>query len=171
MNDVTETFNTVYDATFRELMRCCLLKVPIADADDLIQNTYAQFYRALQRKGIAAIRDPKAYLITVLKHEIASYHRSRKRHSEIPFDEIPPNLMTDGSAEDLSLDWLTVDEITEQLKAEPERTQRMFILYYGYCMKIGDIAKEMDTTAAGVKSKLLRVRKKLRNTVEKERTL
>ena len=39
MNDVTETFNTVYDATFRELMRYCLLKAPIEDAHDLLQNT------------------------------------------------------------------------------------------------------------------------------------
>lgn len=171
MNDVTETFNTVYDATFRELMRYCLLKAPIADADDLIQNTYAQFYRALQRKGIAAIRDPRAYLLTVLKHEIASYHRSRKRRSEIPFDEIPPNVSADDSVEELSLDFVAVDAITERLKAEPERTQRMFILYYGYGMKLGDIASEMGTTTAGVKSKLLRVRKKLRATFEKEKTL
>ncbi|MBR0435831.1 MAG: RNA polymerase sigma factor [Clostridia bacterium] len=171
MKDATETFNTVYDATFRELMRYCLCKVPIADADDLLQNTYAQFYRTLVRKGIRAIRDPKAYLFIILKHEIAGYHRSRKRHSEIPFDEIPSNIPSDDSVEDLSLDYVAIDEITKRLKAEPERTQRMFILYYGYGMKLGDIALEMGTTAAGVKSKLLRVRKKLRATEEKEKTL
>lgn len=171
MNDVTETFNTVYDATFRDLMRHCLCKVPIADADDLIQNTYAQFYRALSRKGIAAIRDPKAYLFTVLKHEIASYHRSRKRRSEIPFDEIPSNIPSDDSVEDLSLDFVAIDEITKRLKSEPERTQRMFILYYGYGMKLGDIALEMGTTAAGVKSRLVRLRRKLKTSYEEENCL
>ncbi len=171
MNDVTERFNTVYDATFRELMRYCLCKVPIADADDLMQNTYAKFYRALCRKGADAIREPKAYLISVLKHEIASCYRFRAKRREIPFDEIPPNLPADDSVEELTLDFVAADEITSFLQAEPERTQRMFILYYGYGMKLGDIATEMGTTAAGVKSKLLRVRKKLRATFEKEKLL
>ena len=86
MKDVTETFNTVYDATFRELMRCCLLKVPIEDAHDLLQNTYAQFYRTLLKKGSSAIRDPKAYLMTVLKHEIASYYRSGAKRKTVSLE-------------------------------------------------------------------------------------
>ena len=171
MNDVTEFFNTVYDATFRELMRYCLLKAPLKEADDLLQNTYAKFYRTLLKKGNGAIRDPKSYLFTALKHEIAGYYRSRAGKNEIPFDEVPSNLLRDDSAEDLSLDSVAVDEITKQIKAEPERTQRMFILYYGYGMKLGDIAMEMGTTAAAVKSKLVRVRKKLRATLQEEKTL
>ena len=126
MKDVTETFNTVYDATFRELMRCCLLKVPMEDAHDLLQNTYAQFYR---------------------------------------------NEPDDVSVEDLSLDHAAIDDVLEQLRKEPESTQRMFILYYGYGMKLGDIAKETGTTAVGVKSRLARVRKKLRTSLGEENTL
>ena len=171
MIDVTDYFNTIYDATFRELMRYCLLKVPIADADDLLQNTYAKFYRTLTRRGLDAIREPKAYLLTALKHEIAGFYRFHAKRREVPFDEVPPNVTSDDSVEDLSLDFIAANEITERLKTEPERTQRMFILYYGYGMKLGDIASEMGTTAAGVKSKLLRVRKKLRATLHEEKTL
>ena len=61
-----------------------------------------------------------------------------------------------------------VDAIMLRLKAEPERTQRMFLLYYGYGMKLGDIAKELGTTEAGVKSCLVRVRRKLRATLKEE---
>jgi RNA polymerase sigma-70 factor (ECF subfamily) len=167
MNDVTEFSNTVYDATFRELMRCCLLKVPIEDAHDLLQNTYAQFYRALLKKGSSAIRDPKAYLMTVLKHEIAGYYRFRAKRKEIPLEAIE-NEPDNVSAEDLSLDFAAVDEILSRIKTEPESTQRMFLLYYGYGMKLGDIAKEMGTTDSAVKSRLVRVRKKLRTTFGEE---
>ena len=167
MNDVTETFNTVYDATFRELMRYCLLKAPLEDAHDLLQNTYAQFYRALLKKGSSAIRDPKAYLMTVLKHEIAGFYRFRAKRKEIPLEAIE-NEPDNVSAEDLSLDFAAVDEILSRIKTEPESTQRMFLLYYGYGMKLGDIAKEMGTTDSAVKSRLVRVRKKLRTTFGEE---
>ncbi len=167
MNDVTETFNTVYDATFRELMRYCLLKAPLEDAHDLLQNTYAQFYRVLQRKGTSAIRDPKAYLFTALKHEIAAFYRFRAKRKEIPLEAIE-NEPDNVSAEDLSLDFAAVDEILSRIKTEPESTQRMFLLYYGYGMKLGDIAKEMGTTDSAVKSRLVRVRKKLRTTFGEE---
>ena len=155
MSDVTDYFNTVYDATFRELLRVCLLKVRAEDAHDVLQNTYAKFYRHLQRRGTRAVRDPKAYLVTVLKHETAS------KRMELPL-EAAENEADDCSAEELCLDKAAVSEIISCLKTEPELTQRMFILYYGYGMKLGDIAKEIGATEAGVKSRLKRVRKKLR---------
>ena len=170
MNDVTETFNTVYDATFRELMRYCLLKAPLEDAHDLLQNTYAQFYRMLAKKGSGAIRDPKAYLMTVLKHEIAGFYRFRAKRKEIPLEAIE-NEPDNVSAEDLSLDFAAVDEILSRIKTEPESTQRMFLLYYGYGMKLGDIAKEMGTTDSAVKSRLVRVRRKLRADFGEENAL
>ena len=170
MKDVTETFNTVYDATFRELMRYCLLKTPIEDAHDLLQNTYAQFYRTLVKKGKSAIRDPKAYLITTLKHEIASYYRSGAKRKTVSL-ELIENEPDDVSVEDLSLDHAAIDDVLGQLRKEPESTQRMFILYYGYGMKLGDIAKETGTTAVSVKSKLARVRRKLRTSFGEENAL
>lgn len=167
MKDVTEQFNTVYDATFRELMRRCLLKVPIEDAHDLLQNTYAQFYRALLKKGARAIRDPKAYLFMTLKHEIAGYYRSGAKQKTVPLTlvENEPDCV---SIESLSLDRIETAELFETLKHEPERTRRIFILYYGYGMKLGEIAQETGTTEAGVKSLLARVRKKLRTSLGEE---
>jgi len=170
MNDVTETFNTVYDATFRELMRYCLLKAPLEDAHDLLQNTYAQFYRALLKKGSSAIRDPKAYLFTALKHEIAGFYRSGTKRKTVPL-ELVSDEPDSISVEDLSLDRAAVGDVLDQLKREPADTQRMFILYYGYGMKLGDIAKETGTTAASVKSKLARMRRKLRASLGEENAL
>ncbi|MBR3037438.1 MAG: sigma-70 family RNA polymerase sigma factor, partial [Clostridia bacterium] len=89
---------------------------------------------------------------------------------EIPLETIE-NEPDRGSVEDLSLDFAAVDAIMLRLKAEPERTQRMFLLYYGYGMKLGDIAKELGTTEAGVKSCLVRVRRKLRADFGEENAL
>ena len=75
------------------------------------------------------------------------------------------------SVEDLSLDHAAIDDVLGQLRKEPESTQRMFILYYGYGMKLGDIAKETGTTAVSVKSRLARVRRKLRTSLGEENAL
>jgi DNA-directed RNA polymerase specialized sigma24 family protein len=114
MNDVTDVFNSVYDATFRELMRYCLCKAPLEDAHDLLQNTYAQFYRALLKKGVHAIRDPKAYLFAALKHEIAAFYRFRARQRTVPLEAIE-DAADEISVEDLSLDGAAVDALMQRI--------------------------------------------------------
>ncbi|MBO4563508.1 MAG: sigma-70 family RNA polymerase sigma factor [Clostridia bacterium] len=168
MIDVTEYFNTVYDATFRDLMRFCLMKARVEDAHDLLQNTYAKFYRHILRRGAGSIRDPRAYLMTVLKHETARLYRTRARITELPLESAENEAADTGSPEDLSLGRAAAQEIMSAIKTEPELTQRVFLLYYGYGMKLGDIAKETGTTEAGVRSRLKRVRKKLRSSLGEE---
>lgn len=169
MNDATDYFNVIYDATFRDLMRYCLLKVPLFAADDVLQNTYAQFYRMLCRRR-QTIDDPKAYLITILKHEIASYYRSRAKRRELPLETLGDETNS-VSVEDLGLDHIAIDELRNAIKDEPESTQRMFLLYYGYEMKLHEIASEMGTTTASVKNRLARLRRKLKTMYEKEKEL
>ena len=166
MKDVIEYFNTVYDATFRELTRLCLLKVPADDAHDLLQNTYAKFYDVIRRRGRDAVSEPRAYLTAVLKHEIARYHRSRAGRRELPL-EAAVSEPAEGDVEELGLDSAAVGEILDAIRDEPEITWRTFLLYYGYGMKLGEIADEMGTTEASVKSRLVRARRKIRKRFEK----
>ena len=167
MNDVTEYFNTVYEATFRELTRRCIQKAPIEDARDILQNTYAKFYGFILRRGAGAVRDPHAYLARMLKHEIARWHRSKAARQELPL-EAAENEPTDCSVEDMGLDRAAAGEILACIEGESDATKRSFILYYGYGMQLCDIAKEMGTTEAGVKSRLLRVRKKIKTKLDQE---
>lgn len=167
MKDATEYFNTVYEATFRELTRRCMLKAPIEDARDILQNTYAKFYGFILRRGVDAVRDPNAYLARMLKHEIARWHRSKAGRRELPI-ETAENEPLDFSVEESGLDCASVSEILACIEGESEATKRMFILYYGYGMKLGDIAEEMGATEAGIKSRLLRARKKIRTKLNEE---
>ena len=170
MKDVTEYFNAVYAETFSELARLCLLKVPADDAHDLLQNTYAKFYDVIRRRGREAVSEPKAYLAALLKHEIARYHRSRARLRLLPL-EAAENEPSDEDVEELGLKSAAADEIFDALKSEPELTRRVFLLYYGYGMKLGEIADEMGSTEAGVKSRLVRARRKLRERFGEENDL
>ena len=62
-------------------------------------------------------------------------------------------------------------DVLDRLKHEPAETQRMFLLYYGYGMTLGDIALETGKTMSAVKSRLVRVRRKLRTTFGEEKDL
>ena len=167
MKEITDYFNTVYDATFRELTRLSLLKAPEDDARDLLQNAYAKFFDLIRRRGKDAVRDPKAYLTTVLKHEIAHFHRSRARISLIPL-EAAENEPADENVEELGVSAAASEEIISLLKTEPELTRRIFILCYGYGMKLGEIAEEMGVTEAAVRSRLARARKRIREQIKEE---
>lgn len=165
MKDVIDYFNKVYDATFRELLRLCLLKVPSDDAHDLLQNTYARFYDVIRRRGKDAVSEPKAYLSKLLKHEIARFHRSRARLKKLPL-EAAADEPADEDVEELGLGNAAIKEILDALRDEPELTRRVFILYYGYGMKHSEIAEEMGTTEAAVKSRLVRARRRIRERFE-----
>lgn len=45
-------FNEIYDATYRDMLRYALVKARcIEDVEDLLQTTYAKFYRRICRHG------------------------------------------------------------------------------------------------------------------------
>ena len=172
MTEITTYFNSVYDATFRDLMRYCIIKAPqIADADDLVQIAYTKFYRTLCRRGVRAIRNPNAYLMTLLKRELAGYYRLRASKKEVSLEVVGDEPDSTNSVEYLGLEHLTADEVWAQVRSEPETTQRMFILFYGYEMRIREIADALGTTEASVKNRLLRVRNKLKETYERRTEL
>lgn len=168
MKNVTDHFNTVYDATFRELTRLSLLKAPADDAHDLLQNAYAKYFSLISRRGRDAVRDPKAYLVKVLKHEIAHYHRRRARLATLPLDAAE-NEPSDENVEELGINYAAAEEIVSALEDEPELTRRIFLLAYGYGMKLGDIADGMGLTEAAVRSRLARARNRIRIKLKEEK--
>ena len=168
-DDLNAYFNTVYDATFRTLMRVCLCKARrLADADDLLQNTYASFYRHIRRHGPASVENAQAYLLTLLRRELAAYYRKWPWERETALDEIAELAATDEPPEAQSLERLTAEEIWTLLERESELTQRVFVLYYGYEMRIKEIASALKLSESAVKNRLLRTQKKLRSSLSKK---
>lgn len=171
MTDIDAYFGIVYDATFRELSRRCVVKAKrIQDVDDLLQNTYERFYRHIRRHGTNAVENAQAYLMTLLNKELARHYRFYARKREVAYDDSVEPLETAETPEAETLDRLTLDEIWALIESEPTMTQKVFVLFYGHDMAIAQIAAELGISEAAVKNRLMRARNKIRAKMRKEET-
>ena len=168
MEDVNAYFRLVYDATFRELSKWCVIRAKrVQDVEDLLQNTYERFYRHIRRHGTDAVLEPRAYLYAMLQKELSRYYRFHALLRREKEEAIP--LAVDVPEAD-ALDRLTLDEIWEQVRQQPEATQKVFVLYYGHDMSIRDIAEALGMTESAVKNRLMHARSKIRIAMQKEGT-
>lgn len=169
MTDVSTYFNQVYEATFRTLMRACVCKARrLADADDLLQNTYARFYRCIQKHGVGSVQNPQSYLLGILQKELIAYYRLLPWSREVALDEISELPDPNESTESRCIRALTVDEVWKQIRSESELTQRVFLLYYAYGLHLKEIATVLHLTEAAVKNRLLRTQRKIRKQLIEE---
>lgn len=152
-------FNAIYDATYRDMLRYALVKARcIEDVEDLLQTTYAKFYRRICRHGYDDIGSARAYLVTLLHKELARYYRFRaeKRETELPYHA----LTADDAVvpERIGVTSLTLSEIWDAVKSMPVLSQKAFLLYYGFDQPIAEIARSLSLSETAVKSRLHRAR-------------
>ncbi len=167
MTNPTSYFNDVYDATYDELRRYAVIKARrVQDVEDLLQNTYARFYQHICRHGSSVIENARSYLVTVLRRELAHYYADAARRQETCLDDAAeaqsPVVTSDGSRR------LETDEIWACVRRESELSQKIFILFYGYGMKTGQIAEALGQKDVTVRSRLSRTRDNIRSQLYQE---
>ena len=169
MEDAEAYFRRIYDATFADLTRLCVVRARrVQDVEDLVQNVYERFYKHLKRHGTQVIEDPKAYLAALLYKELARYYRFHALRRETVTDTVPEPCEPVDWSETMALDRLTADEIWQRILEEPVLTQKVFVLYYGYDMSLRQIAESLDVSESAVKNRLYHVRNRIRREMTKE---
>ena len=131
--DCLDYFNDVYDATYSDMLRYALVKARCAEGvEDLLQNTYAKFFRRIRQHGHADIGNPRAFLVTLLHKELARYYRFHAVRSEAELrQDLPPAAATQPAAETLGVTALTLSEVWDCVRSMPPLSQKVFLLYYG----------------------------------------
>ena len=67
MESLEEKLVEIYEETYKDVFRYIVSKCEnISDVQDLIQNTYLNFYKAMKKKEI---KEPKKYIITIARNE------------------------------------------------------------------------------------------------------
>ena len=156
-------FNRIYEETYRDVLRYIVAKTNRADdVEDILQEVYRSFYVRLCRSGEHGIRDAKRYLIVIAKKELTRFYRNRSTRAE---KELP---LTDDAAEltePLDESYFTAEAAKrtwEIVRREPLASYKAFTLYYGFSMRICDIAREVGLSEQAVKQRLLRTRNRIR---------
>lgn len=119
------------------------------EIEDLVQNTFISFYRAIDRFDIE--RPILPYLYEITKNEMKMYFRARK-HS-LSLDEA----IYMDSGNDLKLDEENLDDLLKVLNNDERRALTM--LYEGYSYQ--EISKKIGKPLNSTKTLIRRARIKL----------
>ncbi len=164
-------FNRIYEETHRDILRWIVIKTNRAnDVEDLLQEVYRSFYARLLRHGARDILDAKRYLIAIAKKELARFYRNKsaRRENECAFDDA----VTEDAEQALDERFFTAEaarRVWALVRQEPLLSYKAFTLYYGFSMRIAEIAAALGVTEAAVKQRLMRTRNHIRAELKGER--
>ena len=87
----TALFESIYKATFKSISKHVYFNAAqLADAEDIVQTVYAQFYTSVIAKD-KTVENPQAYLMTMAKNELTLYYQN-KANQAIQRNEDPHNV-------------------------------------------------------------------------------
>lgn len=168
-------FNSTYDAMYQRVLQYVIMKCSdISYVEDIVQDTFAEFYKLLCKKGQEYIRNNEAIIMQIAKTKVYKYYSLKRKLKNI----LPLTNKKEEDIETVDLDTLeieqryinsyTVTEIWRIIKKMPKDVQKIFVLHYYLDKKIVDIAIELRLTQSNVKHKLYRTIEKIREIYKKE---
>jgi RNA polymerase sigma-70 factor (ECF subfamily) len=171
-------FNSVYSDTYPDVLKFVIIKTSRADqVDDILQNTYRNFYARILKRGYDDIGAPKAFIIRLAQKEISRHYKRKaeKRERETGLEDYDARIESD----ELSLariveDRDTLEAVRVVVAGMPLLSYKSFVLFYYYDMSIASIARHLGISENNVKNRLWRariaVRKGLKGDYDGQRT-
>jgi RNA polymerase sigma factor (sigma-70 family) len=166
-SELNKVVTTIYEATYNDVLRYIVAKCRSADdVQDLIQNTYLNFYNRLTKGGV--VKESKKYLIKIARNEVYKlYGYFSFTKNSIPVfsqtdDEDFSNYELEAFSKEADYNELLCDELWDYLKKGDILTFKIFVLYYNQDLKISDIAKMLKVKESTIKNRLYRTIKQMR---------
>lgn len=166
--NVTEHFNRIYDATWERVRRYLYPRVRAPeDLADILQETYLELYRALERGN-----DPnnsEAFVMHIAKQKLARHYKAQSNHA-IPIDwEDTPEVdqydldrWLDESLEDQIVIEQLSNTILSELPREPWPIRQIFTCIFSMEMKMPEVASALDLSVNQVRNLYYRTLRDLR---------
>lgn len=167
-------FNEIYDSTNKVALtlitaKCC----NIEDINDIFQETYAEIFAVIDKKGIDYIENPEAFVRRIVKQKIYRYYSATQRLkmqiSIIQTDkdgkefDISDSVIDELSIEENYILTERIDEVREFLKNKPILTRKVFHLFYSLDKTIPEIAELLEVGQSTVKNHIYRTLKEVRD--------
>lgn len=164
-----ESFEEIYNRTYKNVLKYIVIHCKnMEDVNDIIQDTYTEFYKKLKKSNKFKIEDEQSFIIGISKNIMKKYYRLKYRDENNIIDieniEIEANI-------DLELQFITkenVDKVWKNLQNKDAKIIKIFYLHYVLDMKLTDIAIKLKLTESSVKNCIYRTIKELRGNIKKE---
>ncbi len=173
MEELTNAyFNSAYDQMYGKGVAYVVKKCSNLDyVEDIVQDTFSEFYQLLQRKGEGYIKDLNALVMRLAKIKVYKYYSLKERLKKIvPLTRIDPDgkeydyIESDTyEVEDKIIDACLIKDIWSIIRSMPLNVQKVFVLHYYFDKTIREVALELGLTESDVKHKLYRTIEKIRS--------
>lgn len=163
-------FNNIYEETYSDVLKYVIIKCHnINDANDIIQDTYLEFWKILNKKNIEE-SNIKSFLIGIAINKIKKHYTLIDRIRTISiFNDTEISIKSNINIENLIIknnDWSLIWEYIKNKKNQD--IPKIFYLYYKLELSIKEISKELNVTESYVKNLIYRTLKELSTTFGKE---
>ena len=165
----TKEFNDIYNLTYSDLLKYIIIKCHnVNDTNDIIQETYLEFWKILNRKEIDK-SNIKSYLIGIAINKIKKHYSLLDRLKITFLDDEKLTVNDNVDIEDLIIEKNDWNLIWNYIKNKRNQDiPKVFYLHYRLGLSIKDISKELDKNESYIKNLIYRTLKELSTTFGKE---
>lgn len=162
-------FNEMYDKTHLDLLKYVIIKCHnINDANDIIQETYLEFWNIINKKELSN-SNIKSYLIGIANNKIKKHYTLFQKINTISiFEKNEKDIELIDLLEDkINIEnyviqkdnWLSVWQFIKGKKNQD--IPKVFYLYYKLELSIKEISKEFNVSESYIKNLIYRTLKEL----------
>ncbi|HOQ13700.1 MAG: sigma-70 family RNA polymerase sigma factor [Eubacteriales bacterium] len=173
--NITHQFNEIYSDTWKTVLSYVTSKCSnTADIHDIVQDTYVELYKIMEKRGADYIKNPHALALRIAKQKVSRHYSLISRlRMFLPLavsagddSEDNANLLEfeadDFLTEDFVVDRIVLEEVKRILFQKPQDVKKVFYLFYEVGLTIPEIAKALSMSESNVKHKLYRTLGELR---------
>lgn len=164
-------FNKIYDETNLELLKYVIIKCHnVNDANDIIQETYLELWKILNKKMLSDI-NIKSYLIGIANNKMKKHYSLLQKLKTVSlFEKNEKDMELIDTIEDkVDINNLIIKNdnwsmIWAYIKGKKNQDiSKIFYLYYKLELSIKDISNELKVSESYIKNLLYRTLKELQD--------
>ena len=175
--DITSRFDEIYASTNKAVLAFVTAKCGnTADIQDIVQDTYVEVYRILEKRGVAYIKNDKALVLRIARQKLSRHYSLAERLKIF----VPMTVVTDEGeevnvadfeadaflTEEFTVDKMILEEVRRCIQQKPQDVKKVFYLFYDVGQTIPEIARALSMSESNVKHKLYRTLKELRTLLQ-----
>lgn len=159
-----DAFAAIYDATRRQVLIYLTAKCgDVDDLQDLLQDTYAELYAVLRRRGGGYVEHPAAFVKKLARQQLHRHYSRRTLRAAISLEELeaeapaPP-----AEIDDALITQGLLEQVRQALERKPALTRKIFTLHFALDLTLAETAQALGVSESFVKNRLYRTIAQLR---------
>jgi len=164
--ETLKTFENLYSETYNNVLKYVVVNCSnIEDVKDIVQNTYLEVFKILNKKKDLELTC--AYILGIAKNKVNEYYRFNYKNKIVSLfspkndlnvlENIPDNIDIDK----IIINQDNIDFIWNFLKKKKVIISKIFYLYYYEDLTINEISNLLNISDSNVKNYLYRTLKEL----------